>query len=69
MMDKRILEGITNQQSGDYYDERTNQFLCIAVENDGPKVIGGYSKSLVDAHPEIRKKVSARIWGHYFGAN
>ena len=53
------------KQLRDYFDKRTQQYLCIAFEQNGPKVVGGYSASACQQCPGFQNLASKRIWAAY----
>lgn len=68
LMDDGILKAIINPKSGDYYCEKTDQFICIAME-DTPRVIGAYSRSACLVDSGFQSFASKQIWKEYFKKN
>lgn len=57
-----LILTLTNK-CGDYYDDKTKTFYCVAFVDGKERVIGSYVAEI----PEwIRHVASTRIWGLYF---
>ena len=62
---EQYLSSLVNEKSGDYYYEPTGEYLCVAIVDGNPRVIGGYK-------PEsdiFQRMASQRIWQNYMRNN
>lgn len=67
-IDQSVLEGISCPNSGDYYLESHLMWICVAVEKDGPKIIGSYTDFAILSSSNLKnaqKEISKMIWKTY----
>lgn len=60
--EKFCLTALVNKKSGDYYNEEKDEYVCIAVCEGKPVVIGGYQGQL---NKKERLRASKIIWGEF----
>lgn len=65
-VEQKLLEGIACPYSGDYHLADRLMWICVAVEKDGPRIIGSYTDFAVLSSPKgAQRRMSSMIWRNY----